>query len=332
MNAIAANIAGNRWTRTFGWLLRREYWENRGGFLWAPLITGGITVFLSSLLAATVAVQARREPPGAITDLAGYLDAVGAAGDGLLIAGTSMTAVVLGFVVFFYALGSLYDDRRDRSALFWKSMPVSDTQTVLSKAAWALLLAPLLSAVIGLLVGVVLWLIAAVAMVAGGLPHASALFTHSHPFTVAGRMLATVPLDTLWMLPAVGWLMFCSALVRSKPFLWAALVPVLGCVMTTFVGFIANNVLAGPALPLGKLWYVAVYRGLMSVMPGTRNLRELENMSGDGIDGPAQLVGRILDHSSNWNAIGTWDLWIGVAVGVAFIAAAIPLRRWRDEA
>src|SRR5690606_40905438 len=68
-------------------------------------------------------------------------------------------------------------------------------------------------------------------------------------------MLETVSLGTRWMLPAVGWLMFCSALVRSKPFLWAALVPVLGCVMTTFVGFIANNVLAGPALPLGKLWY-----------------------------------------------------------------------------
>ncbi|GAE49902.1 membrane protein [Xanthomonas arboricola pv. pruni str. MAFF 311562] len=64
--------------------------------------------------------------------------------------------MVLAFVVFFYSLGSLYDDRRDRSVLFWKSLPVSDVQTVLSKAAWALLLAPLIAIVIGVLVGLAL--------------------------------------------------------------------------------------------------------------------------------------------------------------------------------
>lgn len=331
MNAIAAHATGNRWTRTFRWLLQREYWENRGGFLWAPVITGGIAVFMAALLAVAAVVQARRnigdEVP-VIDDLPTYLNNVGAAGDGLLMAGCSLTGVVLAFVVFFYALGSLYDDRRDRSALFWKSLPVSDTQTVLSKAAWALLLAPLLSVVIGLLVGVALWLVAAVAMLASGAPHPGALFTHAHPFRVAGRMLATVPLGLLWMLPAVGWLMVCSAFVRSKPFLWAVLVPVLGCVMISVLGAIP-----GISLPYGKIWYVAVYRGLMSVIPGTWSIHGLEQrLESGGIQDPGQLVAAVLEQTSSWSLYANRDMWIGAAIGIAFIAIAVQLRRWRDEA
>src|SRR5690606_17407577 len=83
MNALAANTAGNRWTRTFAWLLRREFWENRGGFLWAPVITGGIAVAMATLLALAGAVQARRQLGGgeaeSIDDLGAYLRIVGAA-------------------------------------------------------------------------------------------------------------------------------------------------------------------------------------------------------------------------------------------------------------
>ena len=53
--------------------------------------------------------------------------------------------IVLAFVLFFYCLGALYDDRKDRSVLFWKSLPVSDAQTVLSKVASAVLVAPVLA-------------------------------------------------------------------------------------------------------------------------------------------------------------------------------------------
>ncbi len=331
MNAIAASNTGNRWTRTFRWLLHREYWENRGGFLWAPVITGGIAVFMSTLLAVAGVVQARRnlvDTSKVVDDVPGYLTSVGAAGDGLLMAGCSLTGVVLAFVVFFYALGSLYDDRRDRSALFWKSLPVSDTQTVLSKAAWALLLAPLLSVVVGLVVGVVLWLVAAVAMIGSGMPHPTALLTHAHPFTVAWRMLLTVPLGLLWMLPAVGWLMMCSAFVRSKPFLWAVLVPVLGCVMISVLGAIP-----GISLPYGMIWYVAVYRGLLSVVPGTWSINGLEERFEQGsINDPGEVVAAVLDQTSNWGLYASWDLWIGAAIGAVFIALAIQLRRWRDEA
>ena len=57
---------------------------------------------------------------------------------------------MLGFVVFFYCLGSLYDERKDRSVLFWKSLPVSDRDTVLSKALSALVVAPTLAIAVGI--------------------------------------------------------------------------------------------------------------------------------------------------------------------------------------
>ena len=73
-----------------------------------------------------------------------------------------------------------------------------------------------------------------------------------------------IPLYALWALPAVGWLMLCSAAARSKPFLWAVMVPVLGCALVSFA-----NAVMSLGVDVGKLWYVVAYRGLASVFPAT---------------------------------------------------------------
>ncbi|MBD9369126.1 ABC transporter permease [Xanthomonas sp. XNM01] len=333
MNAMTSTVPRS-WMQTFGWLLRREYWENRGGFLWAQLISCGIALFFTVLVAVIGVIQVRDniadDAPAGIEDLARYAHNVGAAADGILLTGFSLTGIVLAFVVFFYALGSLYDDRRDRSALFWKSLPVSDTQTVLSKAVWAALLAPVISVVVGLAFGLLLWIVAGVAMYASGAPEPAAIFTHAHPLRVFGNALITLPLGVLWSLPAVGWLMFCSAWVRSKPFLWAVLLPFLGCLIISIVG-----AMPGISVPHGTIWYVVVYRGLMSVIPGTWAPAALQGQFDVGdrqIENPGEVIRMVLEQTTSWKIYANLDLWIGVAVGVAFIAAAIYLRRWRDEA
>ncbi len=330
MNA-ATSVQATKAT-AFKWLLKREFWENRGGFLWAPVVTGAIVTVLT-FIAATIGVirffQFKKDASFDLnmdSDMLEHARQLGSVGDGILMGGMGLTQLVLAFVVFFYALGTLYDDRRDRSILFWKSLPVSDTQMVLSKAAWALILAPLLSIAIGVLVGVALWVIAAVSMGVMGVPAGWAMFTHSHPLTVIGNVVSTVPLYLFWALPTVGWLMFCSAWARSKPFLWAVLVPVLACVIISMLGILGVDV------PYGPLWYTVVYRGLMSVMPGTWSPRSLssEALQGQEIETPADLV-RMMNLGNNWHVFTTADLWIGAAVGVALIAAAIYLRRWRES-
>lgn len=332
MNAVTTT---HHKTNTFKWLLKREFWENRGGFLWAPLITGAIVSFLTAVMAVIGVVQFRRNM-GSMdlnfdANLAEHARQVGGIGDTALLVGISLTILVLAFVVFFYALGCLYDDRRDRSVLFWKSLPASDLQIVLSKATWALLLAPIVSIVAGVLIGLVLWIIAGVSLAAAGVPNASAVFTHAHPFSVIGNQLTMIPAYLLWALPAVGWLMLCSAWARSKPFLWAVLLPILACVMVSMAG-----VMPGVSINYGAVWYTLVYRGLLSVVPGawfpasSAFQENLQNAGNSDIHGPADLM-RLMN-VSNLDVLGSPDLWIGAAIGVAFIAIAIYLRRWRELA
>jgi ABC-2 type transport system permease protein len=330
MNAVSTTLGKASKPGAFKWLLKRELWENRGGFFWAPVITGAIFVALNLILAVIGSIAARREIGSDGFQIDGgpekIHEVVGAFGDGMLLGGVILACVVLAFVVFFYALGSLYDDRRDRSVLFWKSLPVSDSQMVLSKLAWALILAPLLAIGIGVLIGVALWLISALTITVNGLPAGAAVFTHSHPLRIIGGVIASLPVYVFWALPTVGWLMFCSAWARSKPFLWAVLVPVLACVIVSMM-----EILPGLEIPHDTLWYTVVYRGLLSVVPGAwfPTLTNGAINPGTEINSPEELA-RALDLTRSWNAFATADLWIGAVIGVALIAGAIHLRRWRE--
>ncbi|KLB20638.1 hypothetical protein [Xanthomonas hortorum] len=320
MNALTHQASP---ARTFGWLLKREYWEHRGGFVWAQIITGGIAVFFALLGAVIGAISARRNMIGdtmTMSDMAEYTRTLGQVGDGLLLGGIGIASVVLAFVVFFY--------RRDRSVLFWKSLPVSDVQTVLSKAAWALLLAPLIAIAIGVLVGLALWLIAIGGALIAGVPNPWGLATHSHPFSLLWLMLQTVPMSLLWSLPTVGWLMFCSAWATSKPFLWAVLFPLLACVMLSIL-----SAMPGVSLPIGWIWYIVGYRGLLSALPGTWSpLAVSGNLDSSAMQNPSDLVQWVLQHTDSRLVYGNPDIWIGAAIGVVLIAASIYLRRRRSEA
>ena len=134
--------------KTMYWLVKREFWEHRGGFFWAPLISGGVFLVLNLMALITGEVLGGHNAhfnsvggidfgghPGGI-NLNGNIDAdmLGKIGTGLDIAMYAVAGIVLmimAVIVFFYCLGSLYDDRRDRSILFWKSLPISNRATVL---------------------------------------------------------------------------------------------------------------------------------------------------------------------------------------------------------
>jgi ABC-2 type transport system permease protein len=322
-----APVAPPHATHTFKLLLRREYWEHKGGFFWAPLIAGIITLTFTVLGAIGASLFKARHANRiemANADPDQIARALGGAGDVAMLGGIGICLIVLGFVVFFYALGSLYDDRKDRSILFWKSLPVSDASTVGSKVAWALLLAPVVAVVIGILLGLALWVITALTTSINGLPGAGGIFTHSHPLQIIANVVALVPLYALWALPAVGWLMLCSAAAPSKPFLWAVMVPVLGCALISF-----SNAVIGLNFDVGPLWYTVAYRGLLSVFPATW-LPKLDSVTAENVQSPED-IGLLVNAAENWALAGTADLWIGAAIGAAMIFAAIRLRRWRDE-
>ncbi|MDR2872567.1 MAG: ABC transporter permease [Xanthomonadaceae bacterium] len=328
MNTVTAST--RRKANTLSWLIRREYWENRGGFLWAPLTSAIITLLLMMLLSlfGTVHFQTAVRHDAGINvsgNLTGNLPGSGALGDVLLWMGIAPIAIALTFAVFFYALGSLYDDRRDRSILFWKSLPISDTEMVVAKVICALILAPLISLIIALLLGFCMWLIAGLVVLINGVGTPQSLFVNSHPLQIILKLVCALPVQIAWAFPTIGWLMFCSAWSRSIPFTWAAMIPILSCVVISMMG-----ILPGVSIPSTKIWYTVVFRGLLSIVPGSWMLKDNTAVAADVLPSANNLIS-YADVFDSWRIFATLDLWLGVITGLVFIAAAIYFRRWRDE-
>ena len=270
-------------THKFKLLLKREFWEHKGGFFWAPIWAGGISLVLTLMALVVAEVAGRRAVASGKMQIDGDININGLdlsaltskmdAGDLQKLAGgidisavmsSAWPMVVLAFVVFFYCLGSLYDERKDRSVLFWKSLPVSDRDTVLSKAASALLVAPLIAVgvAIACMFGFLL-LLSTFVLLHNGNPM-TLVWGPGNPLQLAGSMLATIPVYALWALPTVGWLLLCSAWSKSKPFLWAIMLPVFSGIFISW--FDIMNLFD---LESGWFWKNIVARGLLSAVPGT---------------------------------------------------------------
>lgn len=311
------------------WLIKRELWEHRGGFFWTPLITGGIFLLLNLMGIITGEVMGGRhgfEVGGNNMRLLAQaldrqsMDTVGAGLDMVMYSPTMIIGMVLGFVVFFYCLGALYDDRRDRSLLFWKSLPISDTATVLSKVLAATVVAPLIAVIIGTVIGIVMLLMFAVTLSFHGVGVWHLLLL-SHPLQVVANLIGSIPLYLLWALPTVGWLMLCSAWARNKPFLWAVALPAaVGIVIGWF------NLLGTIDLSNSWYWRNVVARLLGSVFPGGW-LTQLPQVGGDNL--PETLSNLGILHS--YAVLGSTSVWVGVAAAIAMLAGAIWFRRWRDD-
>src|SRR3546814_13401578 len=98
--------------------------------------------------------------------------------------------IVLAFVVFFYCLGALYDERKDRSVLFWKSLPVSDAQTVLSKVGSAVVVAPVLAVIASLVTMIGFMVMLSIVVLFHGGNQWTLLWGPASPLTIAPGTLA----------------------------------------------------------------------------------------------------------------------------------------------
>jgi ABC-2 type transport system permease protein len=313
------------------WLVKREFWEHRGGFLWAPVITGGIFLLLNLMGIVTgEVIGAQHGIHFLFNDRIHILDhtlstdeivKAGALMDMVMYSTTFIISIVLGFVVFFYCLGALYDDRRDRSLLFWKSLPLSDSATVFSKVVAGTLLAPLIAAICGVLTGIAMLLLFVVALSFHGVG-AWHLLAYAHPFRVITNLVGTIPLYALWALPATGWLLLCSAWARSKPFLWAAVLPIAVGMMLGWFNLMGTRVVGS-----GWYWVDVCGRILLSVFPGSwLGASNYQNVSSG-----AEHALDALNLSSAYSVMTTPGFWIGAIAGLALLAGAIWLRRWRDD-
>lgn len=315
---------------TLLWLVRREYWENRGGFLWAPFWAGASILLITALgiISAEMTGMNAQISVGVSLQLlmadvtSEQLIAAGRGLDAVQLTFAAICLISMGFVLFFYLLGSLYDDRRDRSVLFWKSLPLSDTQMVLAKVIAATLLAPVLALVLATLAYAVFLLMTMVWAAFHGASMLPAL-SQAQPMRTLMTLLLMIPLSLLWSLPTVGWLMLCSAWARSKPFLWATLLPLGAWIAVSWLGLI------GGTMPYSDSLGPVIARMLTGTWQGgwlfsSAEISPALVLSGDNALAPLQManMGKVLT---------TPSMWTGVVAGVAMIAVATWVRGRRIE-
>ena len=323
---------------TLYWLVKREIWEHKGGFVRAPLIGGAIfllitimsltvvmTMFGSHFYAGGVSVADLREK------ISNHdMQSVGAILDVIMLVPTGILSVMTGIIVFFYCLGSLYDDRRDRSLLFWKSLPITDTQTVLSKVISATVIAPIVSFAVGIVTGLIVLLTFATFLSFKGVG-VWELLVLAHPLRIFADLALSVPAFILWAAPTVGWLLLCSAWAKSKPFIWAVAIPLGAGAMIWWLELL--GVIHGTSY----FWSHIARRWLGSIFPGSwlgasENLTHTVAFGVTSDDGSrTNVVLNAIDFSHAYSILGTLNAWVGVIAGIAMIGGAIWLRRWRDD-
>ena len=283
-------------TRPMYWSILRELWEYRSIYL-APLAAAA--VYLFGFLISTVRLPHKmRSLPG--LDPAKQYDTIASPyhlAMGLILGASFIVGI-------FYCLDALHGERRDRSILFWKSLPVSDLTTVLSKAFVAIVLIQLVGFVITVATQWIMLLLSSAVLLANGLSVAT-LWTQVSLFRMSLMLLYhLVTVHMLWYAPIYAWLLLVSGWARRGALLWAIL----------------------PPLAIGAVEKIALntqhFADLMLYRFTAEKAGGMADPGGFPVDPGVHIhVGAFLS---------TPGLWIGLIVAAVFLAAAVRLRRYRE--
>jgi len=279
-------------TRPFYWSVRRELMEYRSIYL-APLAIGCVIVlgfgFVLRRLPETMRHPMMLNLPHQRDTLSQPFDVA---------AGLIMAAAFI--VSIFYALDCLYGERRERSILFWKSLPVSDWTAVLAKASVLLLVLPAIAFAVTAVTETTIFLMSSAVLAANGLSVAKFWAQLMPVETMTGLAYHLVTVHILWYAPLYAWLMLISAWSRRMPFLWAVLPP--------FAVMIFEKIAFHTK-------YFADF--LMGRFTGGS-----EAVAGSGMLDPEMKM-------TPGHFVATPGLWFGLAFAAVFLVAAARLRRYR---
>lgn len=293
--ASAATAGAISPMRILWWSVQRELWEYRSIYI-APLIAAAVALF--GFLVSAAHLPGRMRAALALSPMEQH-EAIGQPYGfaALLIMGSTFIVALL------YCLEALQSERRDRSILFWKSLPVSDLTTILSKVSIPLLVLPLVTFVITVATQIVMLVIHSAILSGSGLRPAT-LWTQLSPFRTWFLVFYHLfAFHSLWYAPIYGWLLLVSSWAKRLAFLWASL----------------------PLLAIGIVERIAFNTSKFAGLIGQR-------IGGGGSDSASSRSMSVdaMTHFAPLEFLTSPGLWIGLALTAVFLAIAVQLRRSRD--
>jgi ABC-2 type transport system permease protein len=298
-------------------LIRRELWEHRAIYV-TPIVIATITT-LMTLAALMFAGEFQQELNLAIfgaQNVAGEFERR-AALTAFYGATSWLFLLGLGVLTIFYALDSLYAERKDKSILFWRSLPVTDAETVISKLATALLLIPAV-AIVGIILTHLVNLLITSIWVASKGGDAGLLIWGSVPFF--DNWMATVLViyaTAIWMAPFLGWFLFVSAWTRRAPF------------MVAFLPLVLIPLIEG--IFLRSAHFAEAVWGRGAKIPLFQAGIDVEAFFEEDTVRLSEEMVSLLAHIDLGRFVSSVDTWIGIVVCGLLTTAAIYVRRYRDE-
>jgi ABC-2 type transport system permease protein len=281
-------------------LIRREFWEHRA--LWiAPLSVSALLLLL--------AIVGKVSFDSNLAALPEQRRAV----FGVFMAYAAIPQfLTLGIIMLMYAGDCLYTERKDRSILFWKSMPVSDRLTVLSKVLVVMVIVPF---GVYLLMALTTLLMSGIYLVRAWQDHAGGAFWDAGTWLQIQRVsLVAVVAGVLWFAPITAYLLLVSAWARRSVWLWVLLPPVI-LVVTEYFALHSNHV-----------WNILVYRG-----GGVFTHTGMSYPAFSSAAAQHPTLNLLFVNVDPMPVFANADLWFGVAVAALLIVATIRIRQYRDD-
>jgi ABC-2 type transport system permease protein len=298
-------------------LLQRELWEHRSIYV-APIVVA-ILLTLASLTGQVTVGGMEHVDLGIVGASNVPENARAAVLSGIMI-GLSVTFIITMWILtIFYALDSLYAERKDRSILFWRSIPSTDFETVLSKLLTAMVVIPLVFFVMIAITHLAVLLFTSFWISARGGSGMQLVWGAAPLLDNWTATLIFVLALPLWLSPFVGWFLFVSAFTKRSPFL------------TAFLPLVVLSLLE-KMLFKSSVFAEAVFTRSVQ-MPLFNNIETMERLF-ENVENLSDLG------NADLSLLGLMDpggflidpgLWLGLVVCGLFTAAAIYVRRYRDD-
>lgn len=300
-------------------LVRREIWEHRSIWVTPAAVAAVVTLLAVAMVVAIGAFgEAVNADIGKIADMTAPENVRRAALAASLIGNTTVFIFAMWFLTLFYCLDALYAERKDKSILFWRSLPITDAETVISKLLVVFLAIPLATFAAVVVSHLLNLIIVSIWLATQGANPGRMIWGAVPLFDTWGAVLSILIALPIWLAPLLGWFLFVSAWAKRGPLLRAVL-PIVVLPILEYIVF-KTRVLGELILSRLRVDSIPLFDGLKHASFDEDELRSMltENLS---------LISW-LDYGAFLSSI---EVWAGLIVCGLFASGAIYLRRYRDD-